>query len=227
MTAPDHPRTGPSLLRLLQILMLLALFAAAAILYPQLPERVPTHWNFAGQVDQYSSKLFGTFLLPGVALLLSILFPIISRIDPKYRNYANFAHAWEVFQLAFVGFMAYLFAIQMYASFHPEASWLVGRAVMFGIGVLLILLGNYMGKIRQNFFVGLRTPWSLSDPEVWTKSQRFGGWCFVLGGLAIIVESILWKAITIVFLAILAFVILPPIVYSYLLFHWKQKGGGI
>ncbi|MDD5624003.1 MAG: SdpI family protein [Candidatus Peribacteraceae bacterium] len=216
------PRSGLSLLRILQLLILLGMFLAAALLYRVLPEQIPTHWNFMGQVDQYSGKVFGTFLLPSVALVLSLLFPLFQRIDPKRENYAAFAHAWEVFQLALVGFMAYIFAVQMYTSLHPEASVLVGRFVMFGIGVLLILMGNYMGKIRQNFFVGLRTPWTIADPEVWGKSQRFGGWCFVLGGLAIIVVSILWVAVPALLISIFVFVVFLPMVYSYMLFRRKN-----
>ena len=87
--------------------------------------------------------------------------------------------------------------------------------------MLFILLGNYMGKIRQNFFVGMRTPWTLSDPEVWNKSQRFAGWMFVIGGLITIIESIVWLTSGAIIFAVVFLIAIVPMIYSYLLYRGK------
>jgi len=206
----------------LRWLLVLGTFAAAAILYPHLPDQIPTHWNFAGQPNQYSPKTYGAWILPGVMLLMVVLFPLLRRFDPKAENYAAFAHAWDVFQTAFVAFMAYIFVITMVATFDPSQSAMVGRYVVFGIGALFVIIGNYMGKIRQNWFIGLRTPWTLADPETWSKSQRFAGWMFVLCGLVAMAESLIWWHAAWVFFWAVALAVILPIVHSYLIFKGKK-----
>lgn len=201
--------------------IVIAMYAAGALLYTQLPDMVPSHWNFQGVADSFQPKMYGTWLLPTVALAMILLFPVFRKIDPKRENYESFARVWEIFQLGLVLFMAYVYAIQLYVALHPELSALVGRGITFGIGILFVIMGNYMGKIRQNFFVGMRTPWALSDPEVWSKSQRFAGWMFVIGGLLAIVESIVWLYSGLVFFGIVLVIALSPMIYSYLLYRGK------
>lgn len=213
----------PSPLAILRWLIVLGMFAAGALLFARLPARIPTHWNFAGAPDQFSPKTFGAWLLPGITLLMTLLFPILSKLDPRSENYPAFAHPWEILQTAIVGFMAYMYGITLAAALDPSQSALVGREVVFGIGVLFVIIGNYMGKVRQNFFVGLRTPWTLADPETWNRSQRFGGWAFVLGGLAIIVESILWWRPEWVFFGIVLLIVIVPVVYSYVMFQRNRN----
>lgn len=204
-------------LRLAQWVIVGLMFAAGAVLYSYLPSMVPSHWNVQNQVDNWMPKQIGTWLLPGVTLLMVLLFPVIRRIDPKQENYDQFKKAWEVVQITFVGFFAYMYAITMYVSLNIEQSFLVGRLVTFGIGAMFVILGNYMGKLRHNYFVGLKTPWTLADPEVWQKSQRVAGWAFVLGGLVIMLNSILWVLSSSIFIATIAAVIILPAAYSYLI----------
>jgi uncharacterized membrane protein len=211
-------RWGRRPLVIIRWLLVAGLFALAAYLYPGLPEHIPTHWNLEGQADQFSPKTYGTWLIPGITLVMAILFPVFQRFDPKSANYAEFLHAWDVLQTAIVAFMAYIFCITMLATLDPAQSPLVGRYVVFGVGALFVVIGNYMGKIRQNWFVGLRTPWTLSDPETWNRSQRFGGWTFVLGGLAVMGEAFFWFHPGWVFFSILLLITLLPIAYSFLIF---------
>ncbi len=218
MDSPRHP-----LLHWLRIVIVIGMFTLGAYLYPSLPDRVPTHWNFAGVADGFSSRPFGAFLLPCIGLLILILFPVLQKLDPKAENYTSFQGTWEILQLSIIAFMAYVYVIQLIATFDPSQSAMVGRYIVFGVGALFVLLGNFMGKIRQNFFIGLRTPWTLSDPEVWAKSQRFAGWTFVLGGLAIIVEAFFWRAVPVVFLVIVAGIVIASVGYSYVLFASAKK----
>ncbi|MDD4319553.1 MAG: SdpI family protein [Candidatus Peribacteraceae bacterium] len=211
----------------LKVLIVAGMFAAGALLYSRLPEQIPSHWNFAGQVDDFTAKPWGVWMLPLVALAMAVLFPLFRRIDPRRENYEMFRHSWDMLQLCFVAFMAYIYGMQLYLSLQPLPSPdFVGRFVTFGIGMLFVVIGNYMGKIRQNFFVGMRTPWTLSDPEVWRKSQRFGGWAFVLGGLAVIAESVIWWRPEFIFFGIVLIVAFLPMFYSFVIYPRNKTATG-
>ncbi|MBU2565935.1 SdpI family protein [Patescibacteria group bacterium] len=202
-------------IRIAQLIIVALMFITGAILYSYLPDMIPSHWNVNNEVDNWMPKNIGVWMMPAIALLMIILFPLLQRIDPKKENYEKFKKAWEVIQLTLVIFFAHMYAVTMYISLHIEQSYLVGRLVTFGIGAMFVILGNYMGKVRHNYFVGLRTPWTLADPEVWQKSQRFSGWMFVLGGLLMILNSILWISPFYVLMIIIAMIVVLPTFYSY------------
>lgn len=200
-----------------RIIIVALMFAAGVVLYPFLPDSIPTHWGFEGEPNAWSPKVWGAWIIPLLSLVFLILFPLLPKLDPKRENYEQFKKPWGVIQTSFVGLFAYMYGVTMYVTFHPEYNTSVGRAVVFGIGVLFVILGNVMGKVRQNYFVGLKTPWTLNDPEVWQKSQRFSGWMFVLAGLTFILEGVVWFAILPVFIAMMFAVVILPIAYSFLL----------
>jgi uncharacterized membrane protein len=205
----------------IRLTLVLAMFITGAALYSQLPDPLPTHFDFSGQPDSFGAKWWAVWIVPVVGLLLTILFPIISRIDPRYKNYKKFSGAWEVIQTAIIGFFAYLYAITLLISLNPDLQPLMGRFMFVGIGLMFIVLGNVMGKVRWNYFVGLKTPWALDDPEVWQKSQRFAGWAFVLGGLAFLFEAWWYQYLGWFFGLTIAGVVVVPMVYSYLVSRKK------
>lgn len=207
----------------LRVTLVALMFIAGVVLYPSLPNMIPTHWGFEGQPNQWSSKTWGTWIIPTMSFVFLILFPLLPKLDPKRENYKNFKKSWDVIQTSLVAMMAYMYAVTMYVTFYPEYNNLVGRAVMIGIGILFVVLGNVMGKVRQNYFVGLKTPWTLEDPGVWQKSQRFAGWMFVFAGLVFIIEAITWFAVMYVFFVVIAATVIAPIVYSYLLSRKKKN----
>lgn len=201
------------------------MFLLSIAMYASLPDVVPTHWGVSGEADGFSSKAFGAFFAPVLGLLIAFLFPIVQRMDPKRESYANFQGTWTRLQIGIVGFFAYIHVVTLFAGLYPQISAHVATFITSGMGVLFILIGNSMGKIEQNWFVGLRTPWTLSDPEVWRKSQRLGGLLFVLGGIAILILSLTMRSDMILFIAFMSVVLLVsviPIVYSYILA--KKKG---
>lgn len=204
-----------------RIILVAAMFVVGAALYGSLPDMIPTHWGFEGQPNQWSPKVWGAWIIPAMSLLFLVLFPLLPKLDPKRENYKNFKKSWDVIQTALIAMFAYMYAVTMYVTFRPEYNALVGRAVVFGIGILFVILGNVMGKVRQNYFVGLKTPWTLDDPEVWQKSQRFAGWVFVFAGLAFIIEAVIWFAILYVFIVAIATIVIAPMAYSYLLSRKK------
>jgi uncharacterized membrane protein len=206
-----------------RIALVALMFIAGAFVYSRLPDVIPVHWGFEGQPNGWAPKTYGAWIIPLMSLAFLFLFPLLSRIDPKAANYEQFKKPWSVMQTAIIAMFAYMYVVTDAVTLYPQYNAMVGRAVVLGVGLLFVVIGNVMGKVRQNYFVGLKTPWTLNDPEVWQKSQRFGGWAFVIAGLAFVVEAVVWIAVVPVFIAAMAVMVVLPIVYSYLISR-KKKG---
>ncbi len=189
---PRVPPAGLSPLRILQLLLLAGMFVAGALLYSRLPEQIPSHWGFSGEANGWEPKLIGAWMVPLIALVMSLALPFVRRLDPKQENYARFERAWLLIQVTMVAFLAYVYGLQLYASLHPASGLDVGRAILGGTGMIFASLGNLFGKLHRTYFVGIRTPWTLSNDEVWRRTHRLAGWLWVTGGLLCVVEAIVW-----------------------------------
>ena len=151
-----------------------------------------------------------------------LLFLALPYLDPRRERYADFAKVYHIFKGILVGFMALIYFITGLAGLGYQVS--VGAIIPAGVGLLFIVLGNYMSKIKPNWFMGIRTPWTLESEEVWNKTHRLGGKLFILMGLFMVVGTILpldyfWY----LFIAGVLSVSLVPIIYSYLLFRKLKK----
>ena len=206
---------------IMKIILVVGMFIAVYMLYPYLPDPIPTHWNIKGEIDGWSPKSFGVFIIPAMALLFLILFPLVPKIDPRRERFQQFKKTWEIFQLIFILFMGYIFFVTNYVIFYPTVS--MNMFMLAGIGILFIILGNYMGKLRQNYTVGIRVPWTIDNEEVWNRTHRLGGRCFVIGGLLLFFNAFFQYEILITFILSLIIVILLPIAYSYYLFKQLKK----
>lgn len=206
---------------ILKIFFILLMLMGAVIFWNFLPAEMPMHWNVAGEVDRYWPKLYGAFFAPLLAALFVILFSFLSKIDPKKEKYKLFRKPWEMIQLGILGFITYLQFVTIYMSMHPAAD--ITKFIFVGIGIMFVLLGNYMGKIRQNYFIGVKTPWALADERVWNKTQRMGGIFFVLCGLMFILEAFLQWYIMPIFIVSISLTVIVPIVYSYLVYRGLDK----
>lgn len=198
--------------------VMLAAVAAGAILYPRLPEQVPSHWNFQGQVDGYSSRAFGAFFFPLLTIGVYILLVVAPKIDPRQENYARFAGAYRLLRWGFVLLFTALWVVTILAALSYPVN--VGLIVKAGVGLLLVVIGNVMGQMRHNYFVGIRTPWTLANEEVWRKTHRLGARMFVVCGLICLVLSpvtALWGAYF--YFASIMCAAVVPIVFSYFAFH--------
>lgn len=165
----------------LSLLAVVAALASSFFFYNNFPDRVPTHWNVAGEVDGWSSPFVAAFVLPLIILGMYLMFLLIPVLDPKKDRYEQFVKVYHIFKTILVLFMAVIyFSASFYALGYnvPVATML---PVM--IGALFILIGNYMSKIKMNWFMGIRTPWTLSSEEAWNKTHRFGGKLFMLSGI--------------------------------------------
>lgn len=197
-------------------------FVLVALAWPHLPEKVPTHWGLNGQVDAYSSPAT-LWLMCAINLPLSAGLQFLPRLDPKRENYDKFQSRYDFF-----GPLVPLILLVCTALTLSESLWPgrinVSRTIGLMMGVLFIVLGNMMGKIKTNWFMGFRTPWALSDPDVWNKTHRLGGWVFFFSGLSAVVLSLLapGKVFFIVFFTILIGGIALTYFMSWKWFHDKQ-----
>ena len=204
---------------ILPLAAILISMVVTAFLLPRLPDPVPIHWGPTGQPDNYAPRLIGSFLLPLTALGVYLLFLVIPVLDPKRANYEKFADTYHYWRIAFVLFMVFLQGITLYSILIGD-SRLNTNLVFIGVGLLFILIGNYMPRVRSNWFVGIRNPWTLSNQEVWRRTHRFGGQIFVAGGLAMMVVALIseeWQ-VAVLLGAIFAMAVIPN-VYSYILFR--------
>ncbi|RDV84715.1 SdpI family protein [Ammonifex thiophilus] len=207
-------------------LVLGGMLAAAFILYPLLPERVPVHWNWRGEVDGYGTRLQGAFTAPLLALGIYLLMLVTPLIDPRRRNYARFSGAYRLLRWGFVLFMAGIYGVWMAAALGYPVD--IGLAVKMGISLLFLTAGNVMGQVRHNYFVGIRTPWTLASEEVWRRTHRLAGRVWVLGSLICLLLAFfqgLWSEIT--FFAVTTLMVLVPVVFSFLCYRsLEAKGSG-
>lgn len=168
--------------------LLLAIGLTSLLALPYAPERMPIHWNAAGEVDGYGSRAVGLGMMPALAAGLYLLLVFIPKIDPGRANFANFAKPYWIIRLAVLALMAVIHLAAILAAVGYEVQ--MTSIVLFSVGLLLIVLGNYMTKIRPNWFVGVRTPWTLSSKLSWEKTHRQAAWWMIAMGLAYM--SCLW-----------------------------------
>jgi len=192
--------------------------------YTHFPAVVPTHWGINGEVDAWSSRAIGAFLFPGIIIFTYSIFLFLPMLDPKKERYEQFEKVYGVFKNTIIVFMAIAYFITgLYALGYNIA---VGRIMPMMIGVLFIILGNYMGKLKSNWFVGIKTPWTLSSEDVWNKTHNFGGKVFVISGLIIFFMD--WYPVSVrlyIFIATIILLVFGTFAYSYYLFIKEKKHG--
>lgn len=170
-------------------LILAAMFVSAAVAWGRVEEPVPVHWNVAGEVDRYGSRFEALLLLPLITLGLHALFLVIPRIDPGRANYASFTGPYYLMRLAVILLMGAIHAMMVATALGADVN--VAALVPFGVGVMFIVLGNVLGKVRPNYFVGIRTPWTLASTRSWNETHRVGGRWMVLLGAAFVLIGLL------------------------------------
>jgi uncharacterized membrane protein len=200
-------------------LLLGGMLFLAAITWPAAPERIPSHWNGAGEVDRYGGKLEGLLLLPALSLGVYLLFLALPRVDPGRANYERFAGAYSVIKIATIVVLAVLYGILHVAlRGHPVNMSIVTALIAGGA---FIVLGDVMGKTRPNWFVGIRTPWTLSSKMSWSKTHRVGGWLLIVAGLGLLLIGLVrpeWGPGAILMASIA--LVVWAFVYSYLI--WRH-----
>ncbi len=201
------------------ILILISLgFALGAYFYPSLPDKVAIHWNLQGEVNGYGNRFVGAFGIPLVNLGIYLLFIVLPYIDPKRKNYDSFQSTYQYLKCLLVIF---LLVIQL-------TTLLIAKGVVINqsvfipilVSLLFIAIGNVMGRFKFNYFVGVKTPWTLANEEVWRRTHRMAAPLWVIGGILNIlltITGITFNGIT--SLIIVLAIVVIPIVYSYVTYQ--------
>lgn len=170
------------------LVVIVVAFAASAAVYSDLPARMPTHWSMAGEVDGWMDRPWGAFLLPLMLLVGLGMFHLLPRIDPRGANYAKFKGTYEILIITTMVFLLGAHLVILAIALGNDIS--VTRVMPIGMGILFIVIGNLLPRTRSNWFVGVRTPWTLSSDRVWERTHRFGGRLFVAGGALIVLSAL-------------------------------------
>lgn len=197
--------------------MIVATLVVTALLYPHLPDQIPKHWNFKGEIDHYGSRQ-GVFMLPGVMAGVLLLFAVLPWLSPKRFEVDTFRSTYLYIMVLAVALLAYLQALLLWAAFSRPLN--MPRSLMGALFFFLILVGNVLGKVKRNFYIGVRTPWALASEKVWYATHRFAAKAFVaagfLGLLSVIIGTPPAVGISILIAAALAAVIYSLVYYKRL-----------
>ena len=201
-------------MELAQWLVIAAMFAVAAAAWSHVPERMPTHWNMHGEVDGYGGRFAGLLLVPLLAVGLYFLLLFIPRLDPAYQNYAQFAGTYLALRLATLLFLAAIFGGMVLAALGYRIQILT--VVAWSMAGLFALLGAVMKRLKPNWMVGVRTPWTLSSELSWNKTHRLATWLFYLiAALMVVWGALPNTAMFVITMASLGVSVLALVVYSY------------
>ncbi|MEO1449633.1 MAG: SdpI family protein [Bacteroidota bacterium] len=205
------------------LILLILPFVVLPFIWGQIPDEIPIHWNLKGEPDGYGPKTMH-LVIPFVNIGLAFLFRYIPNLDPK-RNTALFQDTIDRFMngtilmlLTLWGFMSALFI-----GYPVKIDAVVGVSVL----LLMLFMGNFMGKVRPGYFIGLRTPWTLENETVWTKTHRLTGWIWVVGSLCMLFIRLFIGGAPFFWLLIgfISIGTLIPVAYSYVLFRKLQRDG--
>ena len=200
-----------------------AAWGLSIAVFSQLPDRLPTHWGLSGEVDRWSGRTEGAFFLPAVMVGMWALLTFLPRIDPRRKNYDKFRGTYDAIVAMVLGVIL-LVHVAILAS---GLGYLIPmeRVIPMTVGALLIALGNLLPRARPNWFVGIRTPWTLSSDRVWERTHRLGGLLFVLTGIILIVAGLIPSVVSIG-VAIAAGVLTTAVTLVYSYVAWRQEQAG-
>ena len=199
--------------------LILGMFAWAAVSWSTAPDRFPVHWNVAGEVDRYGGKIEGLLVLPVMTLVIYLLLIFLPLVDPGRANYPRFAGAYATIRLSVTVLLTAVYGLSQLAAYGSSID--VSLVISILVGGLLIVIGSILDQIRPNWFVGIRTPWTLSSQRSWTRTHRLGGRLFVLMGLAIIAAGLARLPLAFLGAGIVVIAsLIWMVVYSYLV--WRS-----
>lgn len=209
---------------LVSVLVVLIMFAFSAWAWFHLPAGalIPIHWGINGEANRYGGKAEGLLLMPFITLALSVLYYFLPRLDPKGENIlrsgAAYRALWIVLLVFFLGMHTVTTLIAL--GYHLQ----MNQFILPAVSVLMIVMGNYMGKVRQNYLMGIRTPWTLANEEVWNKTHRLGGRLFVISGILSLLASLFGPIIGLAVFSISMIATVGwTVIYSYIIFTQIKK----
>ena len=208
---------------ILVLLMILGATVAGLLLWNQLPDSMASHWNVNDQADGYMSKTWGVFLMPLITLGMFVLFLVIPSIDPLKANIAQFRGAFNLFIVLIIACMVYIYGLTLawnlgYTGFRMSS------AMLPALGLLFIFMGFMMRQAKRNFFIGIRTPWTLSSDKVWNETHRLGALLFMISGTLTFIAGFFggMTAFWLTFVPLISSTLFL-LVYSYILYQRETR----
>lgn len=201
------------------VVLIVAAVVVSIAMYPRLPEQMPTHWSVTGEVNGWSSRLWGAWMLPLMMAAIWLFLRAVPHIDPRKANYEKFAGMYDALVILIIAFMLVMHVIVLLsASGQPVA---MDRVMMPAVGVFIAIMGILLPRAHPNWFVGIRTPWTLTSDLSWERTHKIGGNLFVALGVLMILSSFISpeRAIWILVVAAIAIMVFL-FVYSYQV--WKN-----
>ncbi|MFH0948896.1 MAG: SdpI family protein [Candidatus Aenigmatarchaeota archaeon] len=199
--------------------IILISFALGIYLYPQMPENMASHWDAQGRVNGYMPKLLGLFLMPFISIILFLLFVIIPKIDPLEFNIKKFRNHYDRFVMLVIIFLFYIYLLSIFWNFNDEFDMIQMLSPAFAI--LFYYCGILIENAKRNWFIGIRTPWTMSNEKVWNKTHKIGGKLFKITGL-ITLFGIVFPGYAIFFIIVpIILVVAYTFVYSY--FEYRKE----
>ncbi|HHW68694.1 MAG: hypothetical protein PWP07_2415 [Epulopiscium sp.] len=202
-------------------LLIVLSFIGTIIVFPFLPEQIPTNWGINGEINDYSSKYMIFFLaaLPAMIYLLMLYGP---KLDPKKENYKKHSKAYSIISISTVLTLVAIHWLTVLATFNIIKH--MDFFIKLIIGILFAVMGNYMSQLRFNYFVGIRLPWTLASEKVWKKTHRIGGIGFMLVGIILVCTSFIRGSLSfIIFMTALSILIIFIMAYAYIEYQKELK----
>ncbi len=204
------------------LLLLASFFIIGLIVWGLMPDQMASHWNAADQVNGTMSKFWGVFLMPIMAAGMFGLFLLLPQIDPLKANIAKFREAFNLFILLIMLFFGYIWILTLLWNL-GFTNFRMSTAMLPALGLLFIYVGYMLRKAKRNFFIGIRTPWTLSSDYVWDKTHQLGSILFMISGALALIGSVFGpNAIWFVMVPLLGSTLFL-VVYSYVLYQRETK----
>lgn len=203
--------------------MIVGATLAGLLLWNRLPDQMASHWNANDQVNGYMTKFWGVFILPLITLGMFVLFLVIPAIDPLKANIVQFREAFNLFIVLMVAFMVYIYGLTLAWNL-GYTSFKMSGAMLPALGLLFIFIGFMLRQAKRNFFIGIRTPWTLSSDRVWEETHRLGAVLFMISGALAFIGGLFGgtTAFWLMFIPIMGSTLFL-LVYSYVLYQRETK----
>lgn len=199
---------------LLNTMIVLFGFISSLLLYSSLPDIMAIHWNIEGNIDRYAAKYFTLFLIPLLMAALFLLLFIITKVKKTHSNIARFSEAYGYISCAILIFMAYVHVVLITANLENDFNSF--KYMISGMALLFVFIGNLLPKIKTNMAMGIRTPWTLNNENVWFHTHRFAGKLVVGVSLFVFVANFV-GLMPVISIGLIVSSLLIPAVYSYII----------
>jgi uncharacterized membrane protein len=203
------------------IVLLVAAVSVSAYAYPRMPERIVSHWNAQGQPDGTMGRFWGVFLFPVVMLATTLLMLGLPLIDPLRANIEKFRPTYHLFIVTFNVYFLYLHILTVI--WNLGVHYDLNLALVPAMAVLFFLIGLLLGRAKRNWFIGIRTPWTLSSDDVWERTHQRGALLFKIAAVVILFGLVFPNMLLLVMLVPVLLIVIYLVVYSYVLYRQSQR----